>query len=128
MFDFLKRIKVPTVTAPMEPTHEEILLRLNNPWLLACAVGAMNGSIYGGVGSRGVINFDSWLRLVRRNDWRNLTGVDDTLTEDALRSFATANKSRHMNEVLHEQETKCNISPSVTLGPGESISVTVPLR
>lgn len=110
---------------PESPRLDEVTSKLE-PWVLACAVGAMNGSIYGAVGARGLMDFDTWLSLVRRDDWKALTGVADSITERALRAFATANQHRHMNEVCRDEEIKRGLKPAPILGPGESMTVSFP--
>lgn len=131
LFGRFKRVArhVPVAGALIAKTtdNNDIIAKLN-PWLLACAVGAMNGSIYGAVGASGLMDFDSWLRLVRRDDWQALTGVPDSVTEQALRSFAVANKHRHMAEVCADEERRRGLQPAPILGPGESMTVSFPLH
>lgn len=108
----------------MKPiTDEEILNKLDS-WTLSCAVGAENGSIYGAVGSRGAIDLERWLRLVNTEKWDSLTGgIGHSRVRSALRNFAKANSSRHMNEVDADENRQRNLAPSLILGPGESITL-----
>jgi len=83
-------------------TTLEIVKQLD-PWTVACAVGAMNGSIYGDVGSRGAVNFDIWLRMVNREKWPPSIPPDQI--ETALREFANENRGTHMMEIPRKLNT-----------------------
>jgi hypothetical protein len=107
-------------TSLLPSTNEEIIARLE-PWVLACAVGAANGSIYGKIGAPGRLNLNLWLLCVNRSDWN--TGVSEAKTEAALRRYVSLHRHQHMNDVLHEEETRRGMKHSVTLGPGESMTI-----
>jgi hypothetical protein len=107
------------------PSDGEIIGRLN-PWVLACAVGAANGSIYGKIGASSILNLNSWLLCVNRSGWN--TGVSKAETEAALRRYVSLHLHQHMNDVLMEEETQRGMKPSVILGPGESMTIKVPIR
>lgn len=101
------------------PSHEEITSKLE-PWTLACAVGASNGTIYAS-GQRGLLNLKTWLRLVNRDGWQHLTGASMGRIDAAIRVYVRANQHKHMNAVLREEEQRRGLQPSITIGPGESV-------
>lgn len=107
-------------------TDNEIAAKLE-PWTLACAVGAANGTIYG-PGQGGMLTLDLWLHCVQRKKWQSLTGVSDARTEKAIRSYVKLHRHQHMNDVLREEEARRGITPSVVLGPGESMTVTASIK
>ncbi len=105
-------------------TDEQIEDRLK-PWTLACAVGALNGSIYGAIGSRGAIGFDLWIEMVNGKEWHSLTGTSDVRVKRVLRAYASKHVREHMNDTLRREESRRGMNPSVTIGPGETITVKV---
>lgn len=103
---------------------DEIILKLD-PWLLACAVGAMNGSMYGAVGTRGIMDFDVWILLVNKDKWRKRTGKPDVVVEQVLRRYAEAHRSEPMEFVLRGEEKKRGKIPSIMLRSGESVDIGI---
>ena len=86
------------------PTTAEITAKLD-PWLLACAVGAKNGSIYGPIRSRGLITFDTWLSVVNRDKWQDI-GFTVAAIEKALRAYAVEHSSLDIEAVLKMEQTR----------------------
>lgn len=80
--------------------REQIIAQLD-PWVLACAVGAMNGSIYGNIGSRGHLNFDLWFYLLNKDRLERIGPLGDL--RESLRWFAFQNRNFHMFEVMREE-------------------------
>jgi hypothetical protein len=104
------------------PQNAEQITSKLSPWLLACAVGSHNGSIYGGYG-KNPLGFERWLLLVGRKEWAG-TGFSETQIERALRKYAVANEARDMMEVLREEEARRGLKPSIVLRPGECVSAS----
>ena len=88
-----------------ELSADEIIAAMD-PWMLACAVGAENGSI----GRR--MGFDMWLRLSRKNWMPEVcmkTGASELIIEATMREFVRQNRERHFRDVY--QRPICPISP-----------------
>lgn len=104
------------------PPRDEKIIRAIEPWMLACAVGAENGT----TGS--ICGFDMWFRISREN-WvqrvKARTGASEKQIEKTIRAFVAANKSRHYQEVLEQYEAERGSKPSMVIGPGESKTVTM---
>lgn len=96
MWPFRKRRSPPAA----EATREQIIAAFE-PWTLACAVGSMNGTIYGN-NRRGWLTFDRWLFAVKKTDWP----VPLPAAIEALRSYAETNRHRNMEEVFYDEEAK----------------------
>lgn len=106
------------------PTDRDILAAFE-PWTLACAVGAENGTVGTSMG------FEMWFQCSRKN-WlpkvRGFVNASDTRIKSVLQTFVSANVHKDYRAVLREEEAKRGIRPSCVLGPGESMTVTVPLK
>lgn len=116
----LKEILMAVGLVPSIPDDQ--IIAAMDPWTLACAVGAENGTV-------GVhIGFETWL-LLSRGNWMaavvTSTGAAESRIEAALLAFVSANKAQHMNSVLREQETKRGLPHVPVLGPGESMTVSI---
>src|ERR1700730_12671741 len=85
-------------------TQDQIIAAID-PWVLACAVGALNGSCYATVGSQRMINFDNRLRMIQKH-WlpriTEFTGTSDGQVINALKAFTEKNRHMDMCEVLVE--------------------------
>lgn len=112
---FLSRLFGPTVT-------DAEIIDAMDPWTLACASGAENGSL----GVR--MGFDWWLSCSRKN-WvpqvTQKTGVSARRIESVLRGFVSRNSHKPYQVVLREEEQRRGQRPSAVLGPGESMTVTL---
>lgn len=112
------------VSAALGIVPSERVIAAMDPWTLACAVGAENGS--GGM----AIGFDMWFRLSRKNWLPELvakTCAAPSIIESALRGFVSANRHRDMMEVMREQEAARGLPSAPVLGPGESMTISVAL-
>lgn len=110
---------------PFNRESDERIIAAVDPWMLACAVGAENGT----VGIR--IGFDSWFRSSSRN-WLSAAAKDSGASEQqirsALRRFVRRNLKRHMNEVLDAECRRRGLAAPIVLGPGEEVTITVAAR
>jgi hypothetical protein len=92
--------RIAAVLSP-PPAHE--IIATIDPWTLASAVGAENGSI--GI----AIGFDSWLHLSRKN-WmpqlQKTISASDAAIERALRQFVRENRARNYLSVLRAEQAK----------------------
>lgn len=120
-----KPMPAPDKPAVSRPTDRDILAAFD-AWTLACAVGSENGTIglsYGGL--------DTWLRLSKPNWMPKVQGACPLASvqeiEATLRRFVQTNKAKNYQMVLREQESARGLRPSCVLGPGESMTLTVPL-
>lgn len=109
----------------LNPVQPATIISTMDPWTLACAVGADNGTIGTTIG------FDMWLRLSRKN-WmpqvQQKTRASEAEIEFALRHFVRANAAKNYRVVLREEESRRGQAPTPVLGPGESMTITVPLE
>lgn len=116
---------IKTLLATLRPSvHPDDIISAMDPWMLACAVGAENGSIGTSIG------FDMWFRLSKEN-WMpevvRTSGASERQIEGALRAFVARNSSKNYQTVLRNEEAIRGRAPSPILGPGESMTVSVPL-
>jgi len=123
--DFRKPGRTALPVMPHNGSDDAIIAALD-PWTLACAVGADNGT----VGGR-YMGFDLWLDLSKQN-WlpeakERLGFLTGTRIIAALRSYVAANRHLHMSAVMAMEQQKRGQHPSPVLGPGESMTIEVPL-
>jgi len=106
------------------PTHDEIIAAFD-PWTLACAVGAANGTIGVSMG------FEWWLTLAEPNFIdKVLNRVKATREEavGALRTYVKANVAYNYETILRREETKRGLPSAPVLGPGESMVIKIPVE
>jgi hypothetical protein len=114
--------KIARALSPPVLTNEQIIDAME-PWTLACAVGAENGTIGSCMG------YDMWLQVSAVN-WlpatqSKLNGASVRAIKNALRAFVTENFNKNYMVVLREQEQKRGMNPAPVLGPGESMTITI---
>ena len=112
--------------APTPPavTDEQILQAISS-WMLACAVGALNGS------SGWRYGYNSWFDCCR-NTW--VLGVCATMkvtpgrVQNALLHYATQHQSEHYTDTLRRENQMRGEKTAMVLGPGESATRNLTLR
>jgi hypothetical protein len=87
----------------------DVVVQLD-PWLLACAVGAFNGSIYYGSG-RNPLYFAAWINLVDLDDALRVTGLSMKKLRAVLMRYAIANCNKHMIDVLTDEHRRHGLLP-----------------
>lgn len=110
---------------PVPPASAEQIIGAFDPWTLACAVGATNGTV--GV----CIGYNAWLSLSRKN-WmpqvkEKLHGIaEDTIT-GALLQYVLANSHRDHKSIFSDECEKRGHHPQPVIGPGETITIRLGL-
>ena len=109
-----------------QPVTDEQIITAIDPWTLACAVGAENGSI----GVR--MGFKHWLGRSRDN-WmpavkKKCPGASQRRIENVLRQFVRTHCDKSYGLVMQEQETIRGQEHGLVIGPGESVTMTVAPR
>jgi hypothetical protein len=86
---------------------DERIINAIDPWTLACAVGAVNGT----AGRR--YGFNMWYRHLHKDQLVQVSaalGVTERRIKKVLKQFATQNNGQHMNSVLQELRQKRGMS------------------
>ena len=86
---------------------DERIINAIDPWTLACAVGAVNGT----AGRR--YGFNMWYRHLHKDQLVQVSvalGVTERRIKKVLEQFATQNNGQHMNSVLQELRQKRGMS------------------
>lgn len=109
-----------------QPTNKqndaEKIIAAMDPWTLACAVGAENGSIGTSMG------FDMWFEIAAKNFAPKVmtkTNSSFNAVKKALRAYVDANQHLDYAIVLKTVTAARNLPQAVVLGPGESMEVTL---
>jgi hypothetical protein len=103
---------------------DEQIIGAIDPWMLACGAASENGSL----GAR--IPWDSWYRL-SVGSWmpkvQAVTGASEPAIKAAFERYRDENCHLHYQSIMRREEASRGMKPSVVLGPGESITVEIPL-
>lgn len=111
-------------TIAVAATDEQIIMAMD-PWTLACATGAENGTVEGLS-----CGFDMWLSLSKKNWMPKVLSTikcTDRGVESALRRFVARNVAKHYRQVLSEQTALRGQPSPLVLGPGESGTMSIGL-
>jgi hypothetical protein len=91
----------------LRTVSDEHIINSIDPWTLACAVGAENGT-----GGRRY-GFNMWYRHLHKDQLLQVSatlGVTERRIKKVLKRFATQNNGQHMNSVLQELRQKRGMS------------------
>lgn len=121
-----KTSEPPKAPKPSEPavTDQQIIDAMD-PWTLACASGAENGSL-------GVhMSLDFWLSQSREN-WlpavKKVTGVSAGRIERVLRDYVSKHNGAPYSVTLAMEERRRRLAPSCVIGPGETKTFSFELK
>lgn len=96
-----------------EPASSEEIIRAFDPWTLACAVGAKNGTVGSPMG------YEMWRKLSEPN-WmpkaRARCGASERAIGAALKEFVSANEHLDMIDVLRAEQKKRGLPISRVAG------------
>jgi hypothetical protein len=99
---------------------EDRIICTCDPWTLACAVGAVNGT--NGL----AIDYDHWFKLSQSNwlpEIQHQTGASVAEIRTAVHNFAKANKHLHLHNALHSICAARGLPSPIALTPGESATL-----
>lgn len=104
------------------PAEQDIIAAID-PWILACAVGAQNGSTGSSMG------YSYWFDESKKN-WLVNTMFKTKATEGEVRAALTRyvllQGAKHYKLVFEEENRIRGTVPELILGPNEAVTITMP--